>query len=288
MARQKTAPFYWQHVVVAAIFAAFAVLSAAQGYAAENTPSPQSKEDKERIVKALLEGDKNGGFNREPQLPPTNDNNAQTPSQHLPSTPVTVDAPVAAGNKLGLFEVTLKDAEKAVGQALAEQGAAEYVEAILLKPRSSVLYRSSTPITIQVATLTYEAQKHSWSANLLMTYEGQVVTAMPSSGRWQEMQQIPVLNHSMRLGDMIQDADITDDVYPMYRLPANSITARADLIGKTPKRIISPNRPIRINEVQAPIMVKMPPSPCAFTPLAWKFLPWASPWKQARKTKPSA
>lgn len=222
---------------------------------ATEADSLQDKQDKAKIVRALLDGDKGRAFDRDPMLPPIYNTDSAINAAAAPTTPVRVSAPVAAGEKRGLFEVSLKDAEAAISQALVEQGAAEFTSATLLKPRSAVLYRAATPITLQVATLQFDTKQHNWSGNILMTYEGQVVSAMPASGRWQEMQQIPVLTRSMRQNEVITEADIADDVYPMHRMPANSITSRDELIGKSPRRIISPNRPIRISEVQAPQLV---------------------------------
>lgn len=223
---------------------------------ADDAAKTQSAQDKARIVKALLGGDNARGFAKDPMLPPTqgqqDTNSEQTPEN---TTPMVTSADVASGEKRGLFEVKLRDAEKTIGEALAGEGAAEYVGATLLKPRNAVLYRASTPITVEVATLNYNSKQHTWSANLLMTYEGNVVSAMPASGKWQEMQKIPVLSRSMRQTDVITESDILEEIYPAHRLPANTITSREALLGKTPKRIISPNRPIRVNEVQAQMLV---------------------------------
>ncbi len=211
-----------------------------------------SQAERERIVRALVEGDDKTASSFQDVTLPT----VETP----PSTATTTTTPAIASGENGktsLFEVTRRDAEASVGIALAAAGASELTEADIIKPINTILYKHDKPLKIEVKTLQFDPKSHLWNGNLLLIDEtGNVVTAMPASGRWQELKSVPSLKHTIRAGEMIKEEDIVQMHYPASRLHDDNVVDASELIGKTPRRSISNSRPIRKNEVQAPAMVK--------------------------------
>ena len=83
-----------------------------------------------------------------------------------------------------------------------------------------------------------------------------VVSAMPVAGRYEELVEIPVLKRQVRAGDIIKAEDVEVRDYPLSRTRSDTISDLAGVIGKSPSRAISSNRPIREGEIAQPILVK--------------------------------
>lgn len=155
-----------------------------------------------------------------------------------------------------LFSVSLKDAEASVASALIAEGVADAVKADIISTRQPYLYQYKQPLEVQVRTLKHDPADRSWSANLLFAHEGEVVSAMPVSGRYEETVRVPVLTQRMTHGEMIAASHIEIKEFPASKIRQNVVTDPEQLVGSTPRRTISLNRPIRIDEVQQPDVVE--------------------------------
>ncbi len=166
--------------------------------------------------------------------------------------PVASQANQAYTPSQGIFTLTVDEAERALGLALAEEGVAEMVKAQITNTRPGILYRHSQAMDVAVKSLKYDASESSFSANLFFVSGGDVLSAMPVSGRFDEMIAIPVLKHRVYNGDIIEQDDLEDIAYPISRLRKDTIVQPRSLIGKTPRRVISGNRPVRERELSSP------------------------------------
>jgi flagella basal body P-ring formation protein FlgA len=111
-------------------------------------------------------------------------------------------------------------------------------------------------MTIDVRGLTFDAQDRRWSANLLLMADGEVLTAMPVAGKFEEILEVPVLRRMVKSGDIIGLGDVEIRDFPLLRTRPDTVTDLAALIGKSPLRSISPERPIRLHEIAGPTLVK--------------------------------
>ncbi len=75
------------------------------------------------------------------------------------------------------------------------------------------------------------------------------------TGRLHRITAIPVLARPMRPGERIQAADIAWVEMPVRTVPNNVALGSEDLIGKTPRRGLHPGMPIRVSDVEAPLVV---------------------------------
>lgn len=66
---------------------------------------------------------------------------------------------------------------------------------------------------------------------------------------------VPVLTTRLKAGSVITDADIVMKEFPAPRIRPNIIVEAEDLIGKSPKRSIAANIPIRIDSVKGASVV---------------------------------
>jgi flagella basal body P-ring formation protein FlgA len=155
-----------------------------------------------------------------------------------------------------LFSVTLDEAQSSVEAALMAEGAAESLKAEIISTRQPLLYQYKQPLEVQVRTLKFSEADHTWSANLLFASNGEVVSAMPASGRYEETRRVPVLTQRLSHGEEITAQHIAMKDFTLSRLRQDVVMDEKELIGKTPRRTISVSRPIRAEEVQAPDVLK--------------------------------
>lgn len=179
-----------------------------------------------------------------------------TPAFALPGTPPVAEVPKATAPTYDNFRLTYEDAEEALGQALAERGAGSKISASITTRTDPYLFSYGQPISVEIRGLRFEQGTHRFTANLVSISGKDVVSAKPIAGRYDEMVEVPVLKHSMRAGDIIKDSDIELRDYPEARTHNGTITDIASLIGKSPARVISSDRPIREQELGSAAAVK--------------------------------
>jgi flagella basal body P-ring formation protein FlgA len=69
------------------------------------------------------------------------------------------------------------------------------------------------------------------------------------------MMAVPILKHRIQSSEVIGEEDIDWDKQPVSRLRKNIITNAHELIGKSPKHVISQGRPIRTDEIASPAVI---------------------------------
>ena len=168
--------------------------------------------------------------------------------------PMAVHAQTASTTPL--FSVSLKEAEASAAAALIAEGVADSLKADIISTRAPFLYQYKQPLEVQVRTLKHDAAERSWSANLLFAHEGEVISAMPVSGRYEETTRVPVLSQRLTHGEMIAESHVEMKVFPASKVRQDVVLDSKQLVGTTPRRTISINRPIRLDEVQQPDVVQ--------------------------------
>lgn len=158
-------------------------------------------------------------------------------------------------NSRHYFEVTTTDAENAIAQALVAEGAGPKISTNMMTS-AKTLYDYHHPMKVEVKTLKYDEGKNQWSANLYFLSDGEVISAMPATGYYQVLSSLPVLHNTIRYGQVINASDIDWRDYPVNRLRRETVTDPDLLIGKTAKRTISANRPIRVSELAEPAILE--------------------------------
>jgi flagellar basal body P-ring formation protein FlgA len=153
------------------------------------------------------------------------------------------------------YQLMLEDIEKAVSDALNEANVAPYVRATLTSSREKILYSGNQPAHVELKTLRYDTSRHSWSANMLIVDKDTVITARPIAGLYSEQQSLPVLKKRMLGGAVISASDVAQQFFPVAKVRPDTVTSIDTLIGKTPRRMISPNRPVREGEVTTPAII---------------------------------
>lgn len=156
----------------------------------------------------------------------------------------------------GVFTVTVDEAEDALARAIEQEGTADMVAATITNTRSNVLYRYDNALQTEVKTLKINDHDGRFSANLYFVSGDEVISAAPVSGRYEEMVMVPTARQRLRNGDIIAANDLEDISYPVSKLRKDTVMDAAELIGKTPERVISDGRPIRMAELQTPSILE--------------------------------
>lgn len=155
-----------------------------------------------------------------------------------------------------LFSISYGEAEASVGDALTGKGAGGKVAAYITGRQKEALFSYGKPMTVRVGGLQFDKSSSQWSANLLAVSEGEVLTAVPASGRYEEITEVPVLKRAISNGAVVTASDIEIRDIPTRSIRGDIITSMGELIGKSPIYTISPSRPIRTHEIAAPTLVK--------------------------------
>jgi flagellar basal body P-ring formation protein FlgA len=163
-------------------------------------------------------------------------------------------ASAEAGSGQAIF--TGKDAEAAVAEALVKAGAGNDISVSIQQVRDEdVIASAGSAITVETDGVDIDAAHGRWQAVLLLKSDGKNLAPIRLSGHFDEMTRIPVLKNRMQAPDIISENDIDWESEPVSRLRKNTVTESRDLIGKSPKHMISPGRPIRADEIAGPALV---------------------------------
>lgn len=154
------------------------------------------------------------------------------------------------------YRVTAQQVETVVAQKLAELGAGERIRASVNGTRTSAYYEGTTPVELDAGGITFDKTTERWNGNLLLKQNGAVLKALPIAGRYDETQLLPVLKRQVRSGDVIAQADLDFIDFPISRVRGEVVTDGAQLIGMSPRAVISPNRPVRTLELSTPAVMK--------------------------------
>ncbi|MEQ1789678.1 MAG: flagellar basal body P-ring formation chaperone FlgA, partial [Rickettsiales bacterium] len=168
----------------------------------------------------------------------------------------------AASSEAYIFNIYYEDAQDAISKTLTEKLSSEHsdskkVAAIINNRTLTPLYSSNEPINVEIRGLRTDNTNNRWNASIIiMANDNKVLSAMPIAGRFMMMSEVPVLKHPFRNGEIIRESDIEIKSFPQKRIHNDTVANIEDLVGKTPIRTISYNRPIRSTEISTPAIIE--------------------------------
>jgi len=148
------------------------------------------------------------------------------------------------------------DIENRILTALPESGIqADEVEVELNNPMMKLHLPADAVETVEVEGLNYSAGNGRFSAILTVPGDGLSVQRVRVAGRVHRISGVPVLARRVMRGDIISERDIDWLQLRSGRIPHNTVLDAASLVGLSPKRTLRAGAPIRISEVQQPVLV---------------------------------
>lgn len=170
---------------------------------------------------------------------------------------MTLALPAYAVTPGSTFEVSYAEAEQAVSLALAGKGAGAKISAVMQgRQPGQALYTYGKPMAVNVRGLQFDKKSRMWNASLLFVANGNVISAMPASGRYDQIIEVPVLKRTVVHGDLIKAQDVELHDFPVGQTRTDTVTDLSNLIGKSPVRGISQGRPIRESEIESPAIIR--------------------------------
>lgn len=166
-----------------------------------------------------------------------------------------------AGTPAGDYRITLTEAEQRIAEELMRQGVGEDMEVDIVGRRSEDLVRRSEPVVMEVVDLTTDTAAQRFTVSLNFSTEaalnkpGRTLGNLVVSGRYEEMREVPVIKYRLKDKDVIREEDIGWQKLPASRLRRDTVLDAEALIGKSPVRSLSPERPVRLAEIQSPPLV---------------------------------
>ncbi len=152
--------------------------------------------------------------------------------------------------------LTAKDASALVADALSRAGAGDEIKVSLTGMQDEdALAVAAKPIHADIDGLDLDKAHNRWQAVLIIEADGKNLAPVKLSGRYDEMAQVPMLKRQLQAGDVISEDDIEWNREPVQHLRKNTITETSELIGKSPRRVISQGRAIRREEIASPAII---------------------------------
>ena len=108
---------------------------------------------------------------------------------------------------------------------------------------------------LHLESLSLNRQRQRFSAVFTTEANAPGARRFTLSGRYHPMIQVPVLARPMRPGEVIGQRDVAWTSVRQGRLDANAATELAQILGQTPRRPLKAGRPIRMGQIQAPVLV---------------------------------
>lgn len=183
----------------------------------------------------------------------------QTPAEAMQiATADTPSAPaeVTVKNQPAFFSISNADVESEVARQLQEQGFRDGVKAIVNPGQSTIIATADHPLKVVIHALQVDTDAKLWQGQAYIMAGNKTETVKPVAGRYDAVVTVPVLTRQLRRGDVIEQADLELRKVPERQLRKDTITDASQLLGKSPLRMISPNRPVRSAEISSPMMIK--------------------------------
>lgn len=162
----------------------------------------------------------------------------------------TISAPTA------YFNITAEDVSKAIAEQMQLQAVEQKATVAMAAGTPQVLYSADHPLKIAIHALQIDNQAKRWQAQVYILANGKTETVKPIAGTYTAMVDVPVLTRQLGRTDVIEQADLTTKSIPDRQLRKDTVTDASKLLGQSPRAVISANRPIRMSEVNSPILIK--------------------------------
>jgi flagellar basal body P-ring formation protein FlgA len=143
-----------------------------------------------------------------------------------------------------------------VTESIIAKGASKDIKVKINEIRpEDVVAGNEQNLTGELDALEIDKKSGRFTALLITKDNGRNLAPFKISGNYDEMMEVPMLKRQVKSDDVILSEDIYFDKQPARKLRDNVITDNVDLVGKSPKRLISANRPIRKEEISLPFVM---------------------------------
>ncbi len=152
--------------------------------------------------------------------------------------------------------VAEQDLEERITRALASRGGKGPFRIRITSHRGPLyLPLSADRSELQVESIDFDRRSGRFSATLALPGDGGLKRRISLSGVAEAERHVPVLTHALGPGDVITARDIDWIRMPARQVNRTMITDDALLLGREPVRPLRAGAPLRLSEVQRPLLV---------------------------------
>lgn len=148
-----------------------------------------------------------------------------------------------------------EEVEALVRDRMIADGAGPDIQVELSNPMFRLYLADSGDTSIAVESAMYNRQSGTFSAIIAAPASGPATQRQRITGRVYQVREVPVLSRRISPDEVIRKGDIDWVSMRTDRLSRDDIVDADNLIGKSPKRTLMADRPVRSREVQEPILV---------------------------------
>lgn len=142
-----------------------------------------------------------------------------------------------------------------VASALAERGLQGDVGIDMDSAASGLAVSVGSAPTVALERFLFDPATGRFTATLVAPAAGEVETTRTVTGRAYALVDVPVLKRRVAPGEAITEADLTWITLPADRVGATVAVDAEDLLGKTPRRLIRAETPIRLTDLAVAVAV---------------------------------
>ncbi len=155
------------------------------------------------------------------------------------------------------FTVSRADVEKAAAEQIKRQVADnKSIRAVMDPGLAPILHAADHPLKITLQAMQIDTAAHRWQGQAFIVGNKATESVRAVSGRYDTLISVPVLTRQFNHGDVIEASDIVMREIPERQLRKDTITNASSILGKSPLRMISADRPMRGNEIAEPVLIK--------------------------------
>lgn len=153
--------------------------------------------------------------------------------------------------------VTNDELRQIIGERIKRDGYASTFDITLIgQARAVQIPVGAVPGDIGVSISSYDVRSGNFVASLAIPTGTALNRRVDYRGKIVEMIYVPGLNRQVIPGETINESDIAWVRLPKRRLGKNIVQSKQALIGMTPRRPLAVNQPVRLGDIQRPLLVR--------------------------------
>lgn len=152
--------------------------------------------------------------------------------------------------------VPAEDIHKAINAAIHREGYADNYKVAVHNLLSDVTLPGYQEASINVDDIKVDPSSNTFRATVKLPANGKIVETIRVIGSMEYMVDVPVLNTSVRRGDVITKSNITMVSIPESQVTNDMILSANKLLGKTPRRVLNPQQAVKLTDVAMPEIIE--------------------------------
>lgn len=155
-------------------------------------------------------------------------------------------------------EATLVDTdtiEKYLRESIAAEGYDTLYDIRYLSGSPEMVLPADSPATADIIRIDFDADSGFFKAEIAAPSREDRKMQMQISGKIEPMTEVPVLRDTLRAGMVIGARDLKMITVPTHTLNHDVYLNTSDIVGLTPRRLISAGKPLKENQLEEPRIV---------------------------------